>query len=65
MPFCECQVCAFLHEKDARHVIREAMHAVVLPEDAYHNISGLAVCDEHYHDYRRTRPLGVSAEGMH
>lgn len=45
-PFCECAVCAFIHERDPRHVIREASRVVtfVLDND---EIAGMALCMEH------------------
>ena len=60
-PFCDCEVCAYIHTQDPKHVVREAEHAVVEPESDEHGWYGLALCNEHYHDRQRTR-AGRSAQ---
>lgn len=46
LPFCECQVCAYMHERDSRHVIREARRVLTLHDDQGDPV-GMAVCIEH------------------
>jgi hypothetical protein len=51
--FCPCSVCDLIFERDRKHVPREAARVVVLEADEQHDVAGMALCKEHYEDYRR------------
>lgn len=66
-PFCNCNLCEFISARERKHVIREAQHVVVLPEDKEYETVGVALCDEHYADWNRThygQPLSGLSGGL-
>lgn len=63
-PFCPCEVCWHLRDSKPNHVLREARRVVTFNDDDG-ELAGMALCTEHWHDYRRARPIGADVEEPH